>query len=83
MTKSYELGDRIAGYTSEVALRLSNVRPPELQHPAIPRIRCPECGQRMRLAYIEPCPDQRRSADTSMFICGCGYAHRLTKDRPT
>jgi hypothetical protein len=81
MVKSYELGERIAGYTSEVALRLSS--PSELQHPAIPRIRCPECGQRMRLAYVEPCPDERRSADTSMFICDCGYAHQLTKDRPT
>ena len=83
LARSYELSERITDYTNKVAHRLRAVRPPEQQHPAIPRVRCPECGQRMRLAYIEPCADERRSADTSLFTCTCGYTYQLTTDRPT
>jgi hypothetical protein len=81
LARSYELSGRITDYTNDVAHRLRAVRSPEQQHPAIPRVRCPECGQRMRLAYIEPCADQRRSADTSMFTCTCSYTYQLTADR--
>src|SRR6516165_638398 len=83
LARSYELSERITDYTNQVAHRLRAVRPPEQQHPAIPRVRCPECGQRMRLAYIEPCADERRSADTSLFTCTCGYTYQLTTDRRT
>ena len=83
LASSYELSERITDYTNEVAHRLHAVRPPDQQHPAIPRVRCPECGQRMRLAYIEPCADERRSADTSMFTCTCGFSFQLTTDRRT
>jgi hypothetical protein len=81
LARSYELSEHTADHTNEVAHGLRVVRPPEQQHPAIPRIRCPECGQRMRLAYIEPCADEQRSADTSMFTCTCGHTHQLTTDR--
>ena len=83
LARSYELSERITDYMNEVAHRLHAVGPPEQQHAAIPRVRCPECGQRMRLAYIEPCADERRSADTSMFTCTCGYTYQLTTDRRT
>ena len=69
LARSYELSERVTDYTNEVARRLHAVRPPEPQHSAIPRVRCPECGQRMRLAYVEPGPDERRSADAFTFIC--------------
>jgi len=83
LARSYELSERIADRTNDVARRLRAIGSPEQQHPAIPRVRCPECGQRMRLAYIEPCADERRSADTSMFTCTCGYTYQLTTDRRT
>ena len=83
LARSYELSERVTDYTNKIAHRLGALRPPEQQHPAIPRVRCPECGQRMRLAYIEPCADERRSADTSLFTCTCGYTYQLTTDRPT
>ena len=83
LARSYELSERITDYTNKVAHRLRAVRPPEQQHPAIPRVRCPECGKRMRLAYIEPCADEGRSADTSMFTCTCGFSFQLTTDRRT
>jgi hypothetical protein len=81
LARSYELSGRITDHLNEVAHRLRAVRPPEQQHPAIPRVRCPECGQRMRLAYIEPYADERRSAETSVFACTCGYTYQLTTDR--
>jgi hypothetical protein len=81
LARSYD--ERITDDTNKVAHRLHAVRLPEQQHPAIPRVRCPECGQRMRLAYIEPCADERRSADTCMFTCTCGYTYQLTADRRT
>jgi hypothetical protein len=83
LARSYELSERITDCSNEVVHRLRAVRPPEQRHPAIPRVCCPECGKRMKLAYIEPCADEWRSADTSMFTCECGFAHRLTIDRRT
>jgi hypothetical protein len=83
LARSYELSERFTDYTNEVARRLHILRPPEPQHPAVPRIRCPECGRRMRLVHIEPCEDERRCADTSMFACTCGFAMQTTTDRPT
>jgi hypothetical protein len=82
LARSYELSERFTDYTNEVARRLRVFRPPEPQHPAVPRVRCPECGKQMRLAYIEPCPDERRSADTSTLTCACGYTFQMTTDRP-
>jgi hypothetical protein len=81
LARSYEFSDRLTDYNNEVERRLQGIRPPELQHPAIPGVRCPECGKRMRLGYIEPCEDERRSADTSTFTCACGYTYQLAAER--
>ena len=53
LARSYELSERFTDYTNEVARRLHILRPPEPQHPAVPRIRCPECGRRMRLGRVD------------------------------
>ena len=81
LARSYELSNRVVNYTNGLEHRLNEVRPPEL--PAIPRVRCPECANRMRLNYIEPCSDERGAADTSVFICTCGLTYQMTTDRRT
>jgi hypothetical protein len=58
LARSYELGDRFADFANEFERRLHVLIPPEPQHRALPRIRCPECGKQMRLEMIEPCPDE-------------------------
>jgi hypothetical protein len=83
LARSYELSDRFTDYTNEVERRLRIFRPPEPRHPAIPRVRCPECGKQMRLDYFEPSLDERRCADRSTFACACGFAMQTTTDRPT
>ncbi len=50
-------------------------------HPAIPRVLCPECGARMRLARIDPESDSVRDAETTTFACDCGFTYRHTLDR--
>ena len=50
-------------------------------HPALPRVLCPECGGKMRLARIMPAFEPERRADTSMFRCKCGFGYSHTIDR--
>ena len=82
LARSYELRGRITDYTNDVAHRLRAVRSPEQQHPAIPRVPCPECGQRMRLAYIEPCAAERRSAACAQGSRLCAPDRARTCRRP-
>jgi hypothetical protein len=35
----------------------------------------------MGLAYVEPGPDERRSADAFTFICSCAFEYRMITDR--
>ena len=67
----YELSDRVTDYVNEADRRL---------HPDIPRIRCPECGKRMRLEAIEPLDEVR--GGTTSFRCTCGFTHQYTADQP-
>ena len=82
LARSYERSEQFTDFTNEVSRRLQLLRPPEPQHPAIPRVRCPECGKQMRLAYAEPHPDERRSADVFTMSCCRGYDLQLNMDRP-
>jgi len=48
-------------------------------HPAIPRVLCPSCGQRLSLARIRP-----GSADQSVlaFKCECGFDYEMSAPQP-
>ena len=47
---------------------------PTLADLTIPKIACPSCGSRMRLATVEPEAIDNRQRMT--FTCGCGFDHR-------
>jgi hypothetical protein len=44
----------------------------------IPRVVCPECGKRMRLAVLEPYPAVDTRKETTTFICECGERFSYT-----
>ena len=81
LARSYEMSEQFTDFTNEVARKLHVFRPPEPRHPAIPRVRCPECGKQMRLAYSEPHPDERRFGDLATMTCSCGYTLQLSTHR--
>ena len=72
--RSYELSERIGDFSDDLRRRLRVLIPPEPPHPAIPLIRCSECGKRMRLTQIEPYMPVGRSAYTWTFACKCGVS---------
>src|SRR5262245_57931233 len=45
---------------------------------AIPRVICPECGGKMRLAYLEPHPVPDVRKETTTFFCDCGEKYSYT-----
>jgi hypothetical protein len=78
--RSYEMGQRLAGFTDEARLRIRVFIPPEPPHPALPRITCVECGGKMRLTQIEPGLKEGHVPNTS-FSCKCGFTCRRAGDR--
>ncbi|HET9902372.1 MAG TPA: hypothetical protein VFQ27_01555 [Xanthobacteraceae bacterium] len=50
-------------------------------HPAMPRVQCPECGGKMRLARIDPDTNPHRRADVTTFQCSCGFTYRPIIER--
>jgi hypothetical protein len=44
----------------------------------IPEITCPQCGQQMRLATVEP--EGADNHDSLSFDCECGFEYRLTEN---
>jgi hypothetical protein len=44
----------------------------------IPRVVCPECGKKMRLASLEPHPGTNTRKETTTFICDCGERYSYT-----
>jgi hypothetical protein len=83
LASSYELSERIGHFGDELERVLRVFIPPEPPHPAIPFVRCAECGRRMRLRQIVPCLPTSRLADTWTFICECGLSCERVMDRVT
>jgi hypothetical protein len=81
LARSYELSERIEDFSDELRRRLRVLIPPRPPDPAIPLIRCTECGRRMRLTQLEPCVPVDRSADTWTFVCECGFSYERVVDR--
>jgi len=81
LARSHELSERIGDFGDDLRRRLRVLIPPEPPHPAIPLIRCSECGKRMRLTQIEPYILVCRSAYTWTFACECGVSCERVADR--
>src|SRR5262249_21764280 len=71
LAESYQLSERVSHFQDEVRKRIAVLRPPDPPNPALPSVKCPNCGKRMRLVQIEPgSPPQGR--ETATFECTCG-----------
>jgi len=81
LARSYELSERITGFTEEVKRRLRVLIPPAPPHPALPRPTCENCGRKMRLTHMEPILKDGRVANTSAFSCNCGFTCRQVAER--
>jgi hypothetical protein len=81
LARSYELSERITGFTEEVKRRLRVLIPPAPPHPALPRPTCESCGRKMRLTHMEPILKDGRVANTSAFACNCGFTCRQVAER--
>ena len=46
---------------------------PDPLHNSIPRVLCPECGNGMRLAKIEP--TEYAHEENTTFECNCGFSY--------
>ena len=49
---------------------------PTLADLTIPKIMCPRCRSRMRLATVEP--DAAPNRERMTFACGCGFDYRMS-----
>lgn len=81
LARSYELSERLTGFTEDVKHRLRVLIPPAPPHPALPRPTCDGCGRKMRLTHIEPVIRNGRVTNTSAFACTCGFTCREVADR--
>ena len=81
LARTYELSERVGHFTDERGCQLRVLIPPEPPHPAIPVVRCRECGKRMRLGQVVPCLPTSHLADTWTFVCECGFSCDQVVDR--
>lgn len=65
----YELSEQPADFTGALTRRLVALRNADI---SIPRVLCPQCGNRMRLAVLEPHPRPNSHKQTTTFNCTCG-----------
>jgi hypothetical protein len=80
LARSYEFGDRLVDFTNETARRRSQVIASDAQHPSIPRVTCPECGKRMRLATIEAL-GKGPSDNKATYVCQCSFTYEIAIKR--
>jgi hypothetical protein len=73
LAESYQFTERVGDFNEEVKRR------PIASTPPMPRVMCPECGRRMRLAKIEPVIEPYY-AEATTYDCRCG--HVLTHTIP-
>jgi len=75
LARSYEVSEQVTDFTGELTRRLHALR----RIPAgIPRVVCPTCGKKMRLAVLEPYPIPETQKETTTFICDCGERYSYT-----
>ena len=75
LAQSYEVSEQVTDFTGELTRRLHALR----RIPAgIPRVVCPTCGKKMRLALLEPYPIPETQKETTTFICDCGEGYSYT-----
>jgi len=71
----YELSEQPADFTGALTRRLVALRNADI---SIPRVLCPQCGNRMRLAVLEPHPRPNSHKQTTTFNCTCGERFSCT-----
>jgi hypothetical protein len=75
LARSCEVSEQVTNFTGELSRRLHALR----RIPAgIPRVVCPTCGKKMRLALLEPYPIPETQKETTTFICDCGERYSYT-----
>jgi hypothetical protein len=71
----YELSEQPVDFTGALTRRLVALRNADI---SIPRVLCPQCGNRMRLAVLEPHPRPNSHKQTTTFNCTCGERFSCT-----
>jgi hypothetical protein len=74
-TRGHEFPNRAPEFTGELSHRLITLRKLAT---SVPRVTCPECGNKMRLAFLEPHATPTTRKETTTFICGCGERFSYT-----
>lgn len=75
ISHGYELSEQPADFTGALTRRLVALRNADI---SIPRVLCPQCGNRMRLAVLEPHPRPNSHKQTTTFNCTCGERFSCT-----
>jgi len=70
-----EIAAQTTDFTGELSYRLNSLRRNAMN---VPRVLCPECGKRMRLAVLEPYPAVDTRKETTTFIYECGERFSYT-----
>ena len=65
----------IDDFTGELTHRLTALRKLTTN---VPRVTCPECGKKMRLAVREPRAMPTIRKETTTFLCDCGEKYSYT-----
>jgi RNase P subunit RPR2 len=73
--RNYEISRIATNFTGALSHRLNTLRSNAMN---VPRVVCPECGKRMRLAVLEPYPAVDTRKETTTFICECGERFSYT-----
>jgi hypothetical protein len=73
--RNCEIAGQATELTGELSRRLNSLRRNAMN---VPRVACPECGKRMRLAVLEPYPAVGTRKETTTFICECGERFSYT-----
>jgi len=73
--RNCEIAVQATDVTGELSRRLKSLRRNAMN---VPRVLCPECGKRMRLAVLEPYPAIGTRKETTTFICECGERFSYT-----
>ncbi len=70
-----EFPKRASEFTGELSHRLIALRKLATN---VPRVTCPECGKKMRLALLEPHAKPTIRKETTTYICDCGETYSYT-----
>jgi hypothetical protein len=74
-SRGYELSEQRTDFIGALTRRLVALRNADI---SIPRVLCPQCGNKMRLAVLEPHPGASSCKETTTFTCACGERFSCT-----